>query len=64
MNDAGEHASARIHLPWDDLAGRAWRLEDQLAGDVFERDGDELTNEGLFLQLPPWGFHFLTCTAS
>ena len=64
VNDAGEHAAARVHLPWGDLAGRSWRLEDQLAGDVFERDGDELANEGLFVQLPPWGTHLLTWTAA
>ena len=53
-----------VHLPWGDLAGRSWRLEDQLSGDVFERDGDELANDGLYVQLPPWGTHLLTWTAS
>jgi len=64
VNDADEHAAARIHLPWDDLGGRAWRLEDQLSGDIFDRDGDELAGEGLFVQLPPWGFHVLTWTSA
>jgi len=41
------------------LAGRAWRLMDLMSGDVFERDGDEMTDPGLFVDLPPWGYHFL-----
>ena len=64
VNDAPEHAAARVRLPWGDLAGRSWRLEDRLSGDAFERDGDELANEGLFVQLPPWGTHLLTWTAT
>jgi hypothetical protein len=40
-------------------AGRALRLVDLLSGDVFERNGDEMTEPGLFVDLKPWGYHFL-----
>ncbi len=50
---------AAVHLPWADLAGPTWRLDDLLSGDEFERDGDEIAGEGLYVQLPPWGFHVL-----
>jgi hypothetical protein len=30
-----------------------------LAGESFERAGDELTDPGLFVSLPPWGWHVL-----
>jgi len=59
VNDADAPAAARIRLPWPDLAGAAWRLRDLLSVDEFERDGDEIADEGLFVQLPPWGFHVL-----
>ncbi len=52
-------ASARIQMPWDDLAGRAWRLDDVLAGVQYERDGTELNVEGLYVELAPWQFHVL-----
>ncbi len=62
INHADDRASAMIHLPWTDLAGRAWRLDDPLNGDVYERDGDDLASSGLFVDLPPWGFHVLRWT--
>ena len=42
-------------LPWDDLAGRTWRLDDGLSGHAFEREGDELAANGLYVRLEPWG---------
>ena len=41
VNLADAPAAAQVHLPWADLAGRTWRLEDLLSGDRFERDGDD-----------------------
>jgi len=57
-------AAARIHLPWTDLAGRPWRLDDLASGQVFPRDGDALAAEGLFVELPPWGHHLLVWSPS
>jgi hypothetical protein len=63
VNWAGAPAAARVQLPWGDLAGQAWHLEDALAGVSYERDGDELAAEGFYVQLPPWGFHVLSWTS-
>jgi len=52
-------AEGRVHLPWDDLAGRAWELADRLDGRAFERAGDELAGEGLYVGLDPWASYFL-----
>ena len=30
-----------------------------LSGDVFERDGNELNDPGLYVDLKPWSYHFL-----
>ncbi|WP_436521388.1 alpha-amylase family glycosyl hydrolase [Actinoplanes sp. HUAS TT8] len=55
------HASqGRVELPWPGLAGRAWRITDRMDGRVFERSGSELATDGLYVDLPPWGFHVLT----
>jgi hypothetical protein len=59
VNLAGEAAQARVHLPWDDLGGRTWALRDRLSGVEFERGGDELAGEGLYVALDGWAFHFL-----
>jgi hypothetical protein len=63
VNFADAPAAARIHLPWDDLAGRPWALDDLLSGDRFERDGTELATDGLYVQLPAWRYHVLDWTA-
>jgi len=59
VNLAGHESQARIVLPWPALAGRRWRLIDLLDGRVFDRDGDQLTTDGLYVDLPPWGQHLL-----
>ncbi|MFD0686087.1 alpha-amylase [Actinomadura fibrosa] len=61
VNLTDRPAHARIPLPWDDLRGRAWTLRDLLSGAVYERDGDELRDPGLYVELGPWGTHLLAC---
>ena len=34
-------------------------LHDALTGEVYERDGDELSTDGLFVRLEPWHHHVL-----
>ncbi len=60
VNLAGTRAQARVRLPWQDLAGRDWKLSDRLDGRGFERAGDALASEGLYVDLGPWGAHFLS----
>jgi Alpha amylase, catalytic domain len=59
VNLSAESAQARIRLDWPDLPGRSWRLTDLLDQRVFERDGDELSGPGLFVDLGPWHYHVL-----
>jgi len=49
-------ASGNVSLPWDDLRGRSWRLEDASTGAVYERSGDDL-RDGMYVALDPWGWH-------
>lgn len=51
-----------VRLPWDELAGHAWRLSDPLTGEVFERQGSEMLSPGLYVDLSPWRSHFLKFT--
>ncbi|GAA4942630.1 alpha-amylase [Actinoplanes utahensis] len=59
VNFGDRPAQARVRLPWPGLATRSWELTDLLDGRVFDRDGDELSREGLFVDLPPWAAHVL-----
>ncbi|MFF7168254.1 alpha-amylase family glycosyl hydrolase [Streptomyces pseudovenezuelae] len=59
VNHSDRPAAARLPLPWDDLRGRVCRATDLLTGAVYDRDGDELTDSGLFVSLAAWGCHVL-----
>jgi hypothetical protein len=60
VNLSGHTSQGRVRLPWHELAGRSWRLTDALTGEVYERNGTEMLDDGLYVGLPGWGFHFLT----
>jgi hypothetical protein len=57
VNYAGHQSQCYVTLPWGDLAGQSWRLHDQLGGAIYDRDGADLAAQGLYLDLPPWGYH-------
>ncbi len=63
VNLAGQAAQGLVLLPWDDLAGGEWLLEDAFNGEQYRRAGDELLNPGLFVDLDAFGFHFLRVEA-
>ena len=59
VNLSDAPAQARVRLPWEDLRGVRWDLVDRLDGTRFERGGDDLAWEGLYVALDPWAAHFL-----
>jgi hypothetical protein len=60
VNFSDQSAQARVRWPYQDMAGAGVQLHDLLSGATYERDGNELRNSGLYVDLPPWKFHFLT----
>jgi hypothetical protein len=59
VNLADGAAQARVEVPWDDVRARRWRLADALSGEAYDREGDELRDAGLYVDLAPWGCHVL-----
>ena len=57
INYSAASAQGRIQLPALELAGRTWTLTDVLHGATYERNGDEMTTEGLYIDLKPWSMH-------
>ena len=57
MNYGSESAQTFVRLPWADLNGRTWTLNDQLTEEILVRDGDDLTERGLYLNVPAWHVH-------
>jgi len=59
VNLSGDFSQGLVHVPVDDLRGRSWRLHDPFSNALYERDGDEMCGSGLYVDLAPWGFHYL-----
>ena len=57
INFRHEAAQARVHVPWDELRGKQWRLSDVLSGETYERSGNEMRDAGLYVELGPWKCH-------
>jgi glycosidase len=54
VNYAPNQSQCHVRLPYADLAGTKWRLEDQLADAGYDWNGDDLTSRGLYLDMKPW----------
>jgi glycosidase len=54
VNFAGNQSQCHVRLPFANLAGKQWKLEDQLAPATYTWNGDDLQNRGLFLDMAPW----------
>jgi len=61
-NYASHQSQTYLRLPWSDLASSRWRLVDALGDATYEREGSELQQHGLYLDLPPWGYHVFRLT--
>ena len=57
VNLADHWSQAYVPLPGLGLAGRSVVLDDRLGPARYERDGDRLAGEGLYLDVPPWAHH-------
>ncbi|MGA2924713.1 MAG: alpha-amylase family glycosyl hydrolase [Solirubrobacteraceae bacterium] len=59
VNLSAQPGEGSVRLPWEDLAGREWTLTDRLADARYERAGDALAADGLYVALDAWGTHLL-----
>jgi glycosidase len=62
VNLSDAPASGHVSLPWEDLTGREWQLDDSSSGAVYVRSGDDLRG-GLYVALDSWGWHLFDLTA-
>ena len=55
VNYAPHPSQCYVRLPFGDLRGGDWRLQDQMEeGVYYHRDGDDLQSRGLYLDALPW----------
>jgi len=63
INFRPETSQARVHVPWNELRGKGWRLNDVLSGEGYDRNGSEMRDAGLYVDLPPWKCHLFPVCA-
>lgn len=54
INYASNQSQCHVRLPFPDLAGKKWRLQDQLSSAGYDWSGDDLQGRGLYLDMAPW----------
>ncbi len=59
VNYARHNGQCYLKLPFPELAGQNWCLEDQLSKACFDRSGNDLYSRGLFLDMQPWQYYIL-----
>jgi len=57
VNYAGNQGQCYVRLPFPELAGRAVRFSDLMSPASYDREGSDVASNGLYLDLPPWGYH-------
>jgi hypothetical protein len=57
VNYSDHQAQCRLRLPFAGLAGRNIRLTDRMGSETYDRDGTELIEQGLFIDLGAWHFN-------
>jgi hypothetical protein len=54
VNYAANQSQCYLRLPFEDLGGCRWQLQDLIGDDCFDREGNDLQTRGLYLDMPPW----------
>jgi hypothetical protein len=57
VNYARSQGQCYVRLPWDDLVPVTVRLNDLMNEATYDRAGGEMVSQGLYLDLPSWGYH-------
>ena len=56
INYAGHQGQCRLVLPFPEFRGRRVRLADLMGTEVYDRDGNELVDHGLYIDHAPWHY--------
>lgn len=62
VNMAATASEANLPLHFHGIAGRRWQLADRLSDAVYERDGDAMSGQGLYVRLEPFERHIFAMT--
>ncbi len=63
VNYAGNQGQCRLQLLFPELRGKQVRLTDVIGTEVYDRDGSELVDRGLYIDHSPWHFNVFALRA-
>ena len=56
-NYAGNQAQCRLPLTFPEFRGKQVRLTDLMGTEVYDRDGSEIADSGLYIDHAPWHYN-------
>jgi len=62
VNYAPNQSQCHVRIPYADLSGKQWQLQDQLHPASYDWNGDDLVSNGLYLDAAPWQASVFTLT--
>jgi len=62
VNYAPNQSQCYLQMPVDQLKDEVIRFCDLMRSQVYDRDGAAVRSRGLYLDLPPWGYHVFEMT--
>ena len=57
VNYAGNQGQCRLRLPFPEFRGTRARLVDMMGTEIYDRDGSDLVDNGLYVDHAPWRFN-------
>ncbi len=63
VNYSPGQSQCYLRLPFPELGSRKWRFQDRLSDAAYDRDGKDLAQRGLYLDLAPWQAHVFSLGA-
>lgn len=63
VNYAPHQSQCYVRSPFEGVTGARWKLHDLFSGVEYDRDGDDVSSRGLYLDMPAWGVAAFTWTA-
>jgi hypothetical protein len=64
VNYAGNQGQCRLPFPFPELRGKQVRLTDVMGTEVYDRDGSDLVDNGLYIDRAPWQFNLFELQAT
>ena len=63
MNYTDHQSQCYVRPASEDLRGSTVRFTDLMGDAVYDRAGSDVASQGLYLDLPPWGYHVFDVSA-